>query len=1364
MSIANKVVIDVVARFVDNITGKTKSASKSIDDIGEKAEKAQKKVDNLGKKKTRITIDAFDKATKKINAIISKLSSIKKDPVKFILNATDKASSVIKKILNSTKSFAGKIFRATIDIKNSGALSSIKKVINSAENLTKKAWTAAIKVKDYATAPLRKIKNALFNIKTLFATVATAMATQALILKPIQLADSYSSAQIGFSTLLGESRGQKMMNDLDQFAKETPFNASQVIEQTQKMLAMGWDAERIIKDMRTIGDAAAATGKGEQGLQQIVLALAQIKTKGRLSTEELNQLAEAGISAKKYLAEGLGYGSGDEGIAKMTKDLENGAIASGKALDALLSGMKEYEGMMDRTANETASGLWSQITDTFEINVFRRWGQGLQDGAKTGLGTVVKLLDSASGSLSKFGDLLYEIGYSLSNWFAGKLENALKRVEEVTSTFEFKNADLGEKISLLWNGVIVDPLREWWESGGQEKTAETAGKIGAWIGKTLFGGIMAILGATDALTGNIGESGGASVAQSFVRGFLDNFDVSAITGKLLEAINNVWSALPWWGKALVVGKAASGVGSIFKGITSIVSAAKTIKNVIGTVGSATANGTGLLGNLSSLGYAITGLGTRTTLGSAGAGAAISGGMAAAAGAGTIVAGVSTIKGVSDLVSSYKEYKKGNRNESLAKLASGGTTLAGVGIGAGIGTAVLPGVGTLIGAGIGGVVGWIGGETWAKSIRAARFETEEMKEAINDTELSTEELGEKFQEAIWENMKNHFGDITLSLQEIQRLADQIVWGDKLGDFDTFTRSVNSAQESLSSFSEASAETQRWMWKAGLRVEFDDDEKESIIASFDSYIQSAQSYLDDKHYEFTSAVKLLINTETEEGSSILASGDAFYVGLQNELDTLGQQLSDTVKIALEGDGIIDINEEAAIIDLQNQIADILTQVSNAEQAAEIDLIKLKFSGGNLDSDSFQALQMQIQETIDERMEANDQAFVVTASSLKMQLDTDKITQEEYDDAIKNLEGQYKATLDSLACTVEDVQLEIIEDAYGDVLGEDAKERMSQAISDSLAQGIDPMEWTQDQAKQFLGVDNLSAEAAGALSTMLGSIVDQLEPLKLPIEIEEQDLSEKIDSVFSGSALKTSTTVTVEPDIDVVPFAETEGFVDRFNLPQSLDDSITLNITGEKDIDPVKLDVSEFGLPDSMTKKVKINIVGVPSYSSSDVGPVKQYRGGIVGGSSAMERFARGGITGYSDGGMVRGGSKLITVAEEGSPEMIIPLSSQRRGRALKLWAQAGHMMKVPGFARGGTTYGQDEGIRFAANNNSSSDRPSSVSVDVGGVTLQIHVNADNTTNIVDAIKEQGEEIAEVVAGIIADSLNSQFENTPARGGAA
>lgn len=1344
---AEKVTIDVEARFVDHVTGRTKSASQSIEEIGKAADKAQKKIDNLSKgkngKKTKVAIDADDKATPKINKVEKLIGKMKKSKAQVILDAMDKSSGTISKVLGKLKGFGGKTFRAILAVRDSGALSTIKKITSSAESFTRKAWTATLRVKDLATAPLNKVKNSLFSIKTLIAGIAAAMATQKFVIEPIGLADAYSSAKIGFQTLLGESRGQQMMNDLDQFAVETPFSASQVISQTQRMLAMGWDADSIIDDMRTIGDAAAATGKGEQGLEQIVLALAQIQTKGRLSTEELNQLAEAGISAKKYLAEGLGYGTGDEGIAKMTKDLENGAIASGKALDALLSGMTEYEGMMDRTANETVKGLWSQIQDTFEVNVARKWGQGLQEGAREGFGAIVTLLDEASGSLSHFGDLLYDIGSSISGWFADRLSNAIGRITEITDTFEWQNATIGEKLGMLWKGVVTDPLGEWWSNGGQQKTAETAGKIGAWIGKTLYSGIMAVLGATDVLDGSgIGESGGMSVAQSFVQGFVDNFDASAIASKVVDAIGNIWNALPAWGKLLVGGyvggKAASGIGNVVRGIGNIAGGlGKTGSTLLGSMKG------GTLGKVGR--SAVTkGLGGAAAFG-------MSGLQAGLAGLGTVAGGatgvVSALKGISDLAGSYKAYKAGDFTEAKAKGASGGSALGGAAAGAGIGTMILPGIGTAIGAGIGGILGWVGGDKWADNIREANYESQEMKDAIKDSEMSADELAATFEKAVWQNMKDNFGDIELSMAEIERMADQIVWGDDMPAFEKFTTSTKAAEKSLKALQAASEDTERWMWKAGLGVEFNDDEIESITASFDEYMAQAQSYLENKHYNFTAAVSLLVDPESETGQGILSSGNEFYAGLQSQLDDLSSQLSSTLKIAL-GDGVISIDEQAAITDLQQQIADIMTKVSNAEQAAQLDLIKIKFGGGNIDSESFGNLMNQIQATIDERMQATDDAFVVALSGLKMQLDEGAISGEDYDAQVAALVEGYQSTVDSVKAEVQNVELEIIGDAYGDILGEDAKARLSQAISDSLSQGIEPATWTADQARQFLGVDSLSAEVAGAMSQMLGQVSEQMSSLTINTEGLTANLTSSIQAAVPESVpLNTTGTITAEYDVTNT----FTGDQTEFDVKPKYDFTTSTGIASDYTVSPLfSAGMSDFGIQNSYSFSPTVYVT--PNYVNSGGydGPNRGFRGGIFGGS-------------FSNGGIVRGGSRLIEVAEEGSPEMVIPLSSQRRNRALKLWAQAGHMMDVPGFARGGRTDGgADEGIRFGSYDGSGAGQ--NVSVEVGGITVQINVDARGDTDVIQTIQERGDEVAELVAQKLVESFQPQFENTPSRGGAA
>lgn len=1436
--------IDVEARFIDNVSGESKAASKAIegigkgadaagkklDGLGKKVSSAEKQVDGLGKKKAKPTLDADDsKLINKLKGADSKLNKLKNSKANVLLNAMDKASSVITKLLGKAKSFGGKTYSAILKLRDSNALATINKISAKAKSFAGKTWSAAVKIKDYATAPLTKLKNTLFSIKSLVLAITAGLAAKQLVVNPIGLADAYSSAKIGFQTLLGDTRGQQMMNDLDAFAKATPFNSSQVISQTQRMLAMGWDAENIIKDMETIGDAAAATGKGEQGLQQIVTALAQIKTKGKLSTEELNQLAEAGISAKRYIAEGLGYGSGDAGIAKMTKDLENGAISSGKALEALLGGMKEYQGMMDRTANETVSGLKSQLEDTFEINIARRWGQGLQDGAKEAFGSLVTLLDEADGALTKFGDTVYEVGSKISNWLAERLENAVKRVTEITGSFEWKDATLGEKLSMLWNGVIVDPLKEWWDGGGQQKTAETARKIGAWLGKTLSSIFKGLLGMTDVLDGGELESGAAGVAQSFAKGFVDNFDVSGITSKIVEAISNVWNALPTWGKILVGGyvgsKAIGGAASLVGGISNLVGTGGRL------IGSASA-GTGLLG-----------FGANTAIklgaGNLAGGASLGAGALSALGLGAVAGGATAALGVGHMINTgylaYQGYKEGDRTKYLANsnraLFTGagmaGGALVGLKAGAAIGSVGGP-VGTLIGAGLGTAIGWFAGDKIAKNIEAAKFETEQMKEAVKDTNISSEELAATWEKAVWQKGEEIFGDIKLSAAEIAALSKQIVLGDKVDAMDKFASATKQAESSLASLKNSANALHMWSWKGGLGMKLSEQDQESYKEAINTYISDAKNYLESKHYEFTAAVDLIMDTSKgSTGESIIKGNDAFYASLEKKVNGYSDQLSklmssafkngrldDMIDITIDGENF-HVNEQEAIDMLTGKIADIMNKINKAENQAQLDLIEVKFKNSGLSQDSVNELQASIAEYKQTAIEQLDEADLKVMAGLNIQLDEAKAAGNS--EKVAEIEAQIQEVLDSYGMSLKDLQLNVADftlnlavDTFSadDLLGEGAFEKINQVLSEAIKESIKPGQLTGEDIVKMLGADNIGPETAQLLADMLnnldsfefeidanGNVKWKVNSEEDPVEMIKGELPETVETTvgvnISGEKNIQTTIDILDEDFGIPPEhaatvallltgskeilnkIDVSKLAKEFGIPESQAKEIIEKLTGTKSIEN-RLTVlsSDFGIPDSISKTIKVNFTAIKGKITNALGNIFGARGGIFGGgSSSLNAFYRGGlagadIPGYSDGGMVRGGAQLITVAEEGTPEMIIPMSSQRRGRALKLWAQAGHMLDVPGFARGGVIGGdgsQKEGIRFTTSGDDSVGGQSVV-VEVGGVSVTIQVDATGHENIAEAIQEQSDEIVEVVSGILADALGAQFENTPTRGGAA
>ncbi len=169
-------------------------------------------------------------------------------------------------------------------------------------------------------------------------------------------------ADIAFSTMLGPERAKQMLADLAEFARTTPFEMSGLTSATQKLLAYGFAAEDVIPMLRSVGDASAALGAGEQGVDSLVRALGQLQAKGKASAEEMLQLTEVGVPAWQYLADAVSGGD----IPKAMEMVTDGAVDAKTAISALQAGMdRDFGGLMAEQAG-TLSGVLSNLTDGIE--------------------------------------------------------------------------------------------------------------------------------------------------------------------------------------------------------------------------------------------------------------------------------------------------------------------------------------------------------------------------------------------------------------------------------------------------------------------------------------------------------------------------------------------------------------------------------------------------------------------------------------------------------------------------------------------------------------------------------------------------------------------------------------------------------------------------------------------------------------------------------------------------------------------------------------------------------------------------------------------------------------------------------------
>lgn len=946
-----------------------------------------------------------------------------------------------------------------------------------------------------------------------------------------------------------------------------------------------------------------------------------------------------------------------------------------------------------------------------------------------------------------------------------KINSLKAKFAEISATDEWQNADFFGKVKIAWDEIIAQPFSEWWESTGKAKIAGMAGGIGEGIGSALKTGILTLLGIDVSGTMDEGASIGASFAKGFSEGFDFEAISSKLMEGLKNMVSNAAKLLPGGESAdlsslmsaAMLAKVAGpllnvGIGgvklgkSLFGGISESASGGL-IKKIIGgfsvegeLAGTGLAEGTGLLGLAGKAGMYF------------GSGAASSAGLAAAGGgaiAGGVAGGASLVSGAMDI---YHGLHSENKEEKDAYIDSGiyktGGVATGAAIGATVGT-VVPVVGTaiggLIGAGVGGIAGWLKGnkvkedykeklkeqeEAEAKaqelaaktqkvfeltgvSVDGAVLETQALKDAIDDTGVSAEEFGAMFQEAVGNNLKNHFGDLKLSLKETQDLAESIVFDRQEKGVQDFSKALETSESSMDALKSRMQEIDRMNWEAELGIKMSKGDISSFKDAMDALAEDAQSYLKDKHYEANVAVNMLVGKDN--AGSIKESLNDAYAGLQSQIDEASAELQRVTTEALK-DGVISskdkikvnvggieykINEAQAVTALQNQITEITNKVAGAQQDAKLEALKIRYSGAQLDSESFANLQQELQADVESFTESYNQALEVGITNLKLQLDEGAIDKSTYEEQLKQLAEGYDAQIDEMQVRVESFQLDTIAESYTSALDGilpdiegTTSEKLSEAMKSAFAIEPEPAEWTAEQIASWFGLESLGAETQAAVSDLLKQTAETI-PQKMSEEIaasmdavdysgvdfagpfsneyiaqmQSADLSAGVDALAQN--IQSSTDASFNAlDFSAPGLAVATGIgiaisaADMGKINEGVD--TVYSNTGAK-IN------SAFSNPFTTSADVNINL------NWKLMNPTANIHVGGSGKSTSVTASILG-IPGRASGGFVQG-KQLSWLAEEGYGEFIIPTNPSRRERAIELYEQAGKALGIGNHAEGG-----------------------------------------------------------------------------------
>lgn len=1164
----------------DKANSSTKKAGETVSKFDKSAQKTQKSLASWAKEKYEVLLEAKDKITPVLQTIRSGLKNFGSRAWNVTLKAVDYATAPIRGVINLLKNpilQAGAVLGVSVGLADTintykdfeAAMSQVQAISGSTQSdltrLTAKAkemgattkFTAAESAEAFNYMAMagwnaEQMMGGIEGILNLAAAsgedlgTTSDIVTDALTAFGLKasdathfsdvLAQASSSANTDVG-MMGEtfkyvaSMAGSLSYSIEDVALMTGLMANSGIKSTQAGTSLNSVLTRLATNSSGAADAIAALGvnfydsAGNARPLGTVMGELREATKG-MNQEQKSNLANtvAGMEAQKGLLAILNASEDD--YNKLADAISNADGASKRMSDT----------MMDNLSGDIT--LFQSAVDGLKISLGERM-------SNSWLRDIVQWL---TAQVPKAEQLFSDAMDSAER----KLDSIKRKFKDISATDEWQNADFFGKGKILWDEYIVQPFSEWWSSKGKAKMNVIAGDIGNAIGTGLTVGVATILGIDISETIDEGNTLGAS----FAKGFSEGFDFDAVASKLWDGLGSVVSKasklLPGGESAdlssvlsaallmkiatplVGMGKGAAGLGkAIFGKGTAGTSLAGTL------MGSA-ATGSGLLGKSAMLAIDL-GAGNLAGGASMGAGALAATGMAAGAGA---IAGGATL--ISAGIDTYKAIKSDNKAEKSAYGESAAWKAGGVAAGAAAGAAIgsiIPGLGTavgaLVGAGVGGIAGWIKGnkvkeeyqdnveemekqaerakrvyEVTGLSIDKVHFANDDLNEAMKDTNLTAEELANYINEDMAKVAQEAFGDITLSLTEIKDLAQEITFGKSIESVTEFSKATDTVSSDLASLKSTISDLKKQNWKASLGMELNETERDDYKKAIDNFAESASQYIEDNHYQATVALKL-INGDGADTTGL----DNMYSGMKTQIDDLTAQLSDKVTIALQ-DGVIQLDEQDEILNLQQQIQDITSKLSSAQEEASLDVLKIKYgSGAGLTYDSFTQMQEELKAQVQSWSENYDSALEITLTNLKLQLSEGAISQEDYDAAVQEATQNYTAQMNEMNVRVQSFNLDTIAEAWDTQLNGilpdldgSLSEKLQTAMNAALLEKPDVSAWTQEDVMKWFDLDGIDTSAFENIYAELKATAEQA-----PQGVKDEIIQNYKDSIPTAEEIK-------------------------------------------------------------------------------------------------------------------------------------------------------------------------------------------------------------------------------------------------------
>ncbi|MGV0828287.1 tape measure protein [Empedobacter brevis] len=259
------------------------------------------------------------------------------------------------------------------------------------------------------------------------------------ITQMVKIRGEFEQTEIAFNTMLqSREKGNALMQEMVELAKNTPMQFSEVSQGAKQLLAYQVEAEKLTETLSMLGDISSGLGVP---MSRLILVYGQVRAKGRLMGDDLRQFTEAGVPMIAMIAKNMGVAQ--SAVADMVSEGKVGFKDVEKVLQDLTAQGGLFYNMMEEQS-KTIPGQIAKLQDEIE-QMFNSIGKDSQ-------GFVTDIIGGASTIVENYDSIGKTLGVLIGTYGAYKAAlitvSAIESARAKTVATEISNLSISEKMQL----------------------------------------------------------------------------------------------------------------------------------------------------------------------------------------------------------------------------------------------------------------------------------------------------------------------------------------------------------------------------------------------------------------------------------------------------------------------------------------------------------------------------------------------------------------------------------------------------------------------------------------------------------------------------------------------------------------------------------------------------------------------------------------------------------------------------------------------------------------------------------------------------------------------------------------------------